>query len=249
MSDSTYTTTATDNTVVAIEKGDKITSIGGRPCELYVNEVAPYAQGMVPKPKILAPVNVTLNKFSGIEPLTFKPVYMAGKTLRAQVKTEKANRWSKERGTNAPESKEKLYFNNANANQDFGVFYCCGADELDGLFVAGLFIVKLVNHIIIGGDIAAETPGDSDDQIKDINPIYLSLSNQYDYDGLGQKTLCGNAKMVMRSGQVTQAEIENASYISITVPDGAEQQYQIWDTNGIRHEQTYHTTIYLKRTK
>jgi hypothetical protein len=241
-----YLTRLTDGSgKLEIGQGDRVTSIAGSESELYLVDVAPYAQGHPDPPPIQAPVKVMLEKFYRLNPVTFAPEYRSAVEVYGQAKTEKAKRREKEAGADSPVSKEYLYFDCADFAMEFRLFKAELADELNGMMFANLFTVKLILTEYIDKDEDAGIDGASD---KTIIPLICKVVDTNDQvenlNGIAEKK--GDARLVIRRGQATQAQLE-AGRISLQVVDGEPVFYTVVNERGVKHLLTYHDEIFLQK--
>lgn len=252
-----YTTTSTAGASVVLAKAHKVTEIAGRACDLYVTEVGPYAQGMKRRARALGTVDVVVHPFTGLNISTGVPEYGDPVTVKAQIKTEKAGRWSTtgdktdaDYGALAPEAREILYFNNATAAQPFGVIRCVTDDPARGLMFATLYTVQFIPLVASGGDPdlnipATITPGTP----RSITPAFVDITEQAVFEG-NMRVKTGDAVVKFTRNQATQAELLGDNLIRITPLGGTAMDYQLWNAaQGLKAEQTYHWTAFLKRLR
>lgn len=251
-----YTVTTTTGATLTLAKGDKISSIAGQARDLYIVEVGPYAQGKRRRGRIIAPVDASIASFDEIDSGTLSPTYETAATVKAQAKTEKASRWNSTEtdanfGPNSPESREILYFNNADTTQAFGLIRAVAVDSSRGLMFPEMFTAQyLPAPTITGGDDIKMIPGTPTPGTPVALTLeYIDLSEQFaiaDY----ARTKTGDALIRFQRDQLTQAQIEaNGAYFAITPNGGSAILYQIWGSEGVQQEQTYHWTVYLKRVR
>jgi hypothetical protein len=241
----TFTTKTTTGTSLAIDNGDKITAIGSRSTELYITDVLPIGEGMTGRCRVLFPVQVSLQKFLSVDTDSMAATYDTAVTVLGQSEPRKVQEWNKTDGPDIKRAQEFVVFNETAAGTKYGAFRCSLVDQLDGLFIANQFTVKIINLITVGGNRITGSPASSEEVPQLLSPVIVSLNDQYDYTGT-QPTKLGDAKIVLKQSDITQAQLEAAACIEITPPDGIISRYVIWD-GGIDREQTYHWCVYLKR--
>lgn len=253
-----YTVTDTSGNSLTLAQGHKITSIAGQSRELYITEIAPYAQGKRRRARIVAPVSAVIAPFVEVDSGTLAPTYDSSVTVLAQAKTEKSNRYNPKGedsdadfGPNAPESAEVLYFNNADSTQDFGVIKVRLADAARGLMFPGMFTAQYIPA-------PSESGGDPDLFIPptytpgtpvDLTLSFINLSDQMRYEG-GTGVKRGDAVIKFTRDQLTKAQIlADKGLFEITPIGGSAISYEVWGSDGVEYEQTYHWCVYLRRVR
>lgn len=247
MTINSYSIKAIDGSSVSLSNGDHITSIAGRSSDLYITDIGPYAQGMYPKPSLVAPVNVALETLVEIDNTTLAPTYNSSVSVYGQAKTLKTQDTHK--SPDSPEAKETLYFNNADSAQEFSLVYVKCADSLSGETYAGLYTLEKAVTTITSGNPLLGIPGSESTVYSTIPALFVELTDQYRFiDGVRQKA--GDALIKIKRSLITQSQIESANHFRITPKGGTARKYIIWNGGeGIVQEQQYHWCIYLQKVR
>lgn len=255
MTINSYSISATDGTKVEITNGDHITGIAGRDSDLYITDIMPYAQGMYPEPQIVAPVNVCVENLKEIDETTFAPKYYQSANVLGQVKTTKAQDTSKT--PDSPEAKEVLYFNNANADQEFSLIKVECADSLRGETYAGLFDLERAVTTLTGGNDLLGIPGSESTVYTPLKAIFVELTDQYRFGNVSREKFvsdarvkAGDAMIKLKRSAISQSQIESANHFRITPRGGSPIKYIIWNgSEGIVQEQQYVWCLYLQKVR
>jgi len=252
-----YSVQSKDGLRVELTNGDHITSIAGRDSDLYITDIGPYAQGMYPKPSIVAPVSVTVENLKEIDETTLQPKYYQSASVWGQVKTAKAQDTSKT--PDSPEAKEVLYFNNADPCQEFSLIRAVVADSLSGETYAGLYTFERAVTTITDANQLLGIPGSEDTVFTTIPALFVELTDQYRFTPSGNtertndpfiKQKAGDALVKIKRSYLTQSQVESASYFRITPLGGTPVKYIIWNgSDGIVQEQHYQWSLYLQKVR
>lgn len=244
----TYTTLDQTATPVTIANGDKITKIGTRDVELYVNGFCPVGEGQFShRARVLHPIDIEFQKFITVDS-NMIPQYDTAVILQGQSEPKKDNFWTKKKGPDAPESIENIVFDEANLLTVYGAFIVFTRDQFDGQMVAGLFTVNMVHNNVTGGNRLTGVPGTNNLVPTPLNVNNLSLKAQYeiDPDSKDSRKICGDAMFSITKDQALLADIQTAAYFEITPPDGVSLRFTVWD-GGINQEHDFLYQIMLKR--
>lgn len=254
-----YSIFDTSYNVVEIGQQDRITSIAGKERDLYITAVEPVSQGSHYRFRTLARTPVIFQRFSHIDTVSRSPVYFPEEVAIAQVKTIKGSQWKTEivsthaiDGPDAPQSREFVYFDNANQLEDFGVIRAIASDESRGLMFSELMGVQYIPApTIVDADPDEMKPGTSTPGTPiDLEYVFIELKDQYLFVE-NQTVRAGDAILKVRRDLLTLDQItEDGATFEITPPGQQPIRYQIWEMNqGVQSEQTYHWTIYLNKIK
>lgn len=249
LTDSDFTTKATDGTIFQIKNGDKITSIGGRLTELYVTGFEIIGSGMRRRPKLVSPVNggVVVAVRSGYN-FDGTIAYSDPLTVPGQSEPDFVDVWNKDLGAKVKKAKEVVCFLEADTTKGYSVFAAFLSDETSGLMDSTAFTVRVCYTVAVGASEVDEIGGTVDPVFEDLEFLSLSLATQYDYDEIGRKYKCGDGHILVNRELISKSQIESMAYIEIT-PHGetVPQLFQLWNSDGVNYEQTNHYKINLKR--
>lgn len=243
----TFTGKTTGGVNTVLDNGDRVVSIGTRATNVFINEILPIGEGMTEKRRILFPVDIQLQKFTGISPVApYPPTFGSVLTFKGQSEPEKVQELDKETGPNVRHALEKIVFDEAIPSCVYGSFRAKCLDEFDGELYANQFTVAGFTVTNVGGDEDTGAPPVSTPSAPfPLTPFMLSLTEQYDMDS-PQRTKRGDAKMRIRRSEVSKAQLESFAYISVTIPGGEVIKYTLWDRE-VEIEQTQQFCVYLRR--
>lgn len=250
-----FTVQTTSGASLTLQQGDKITSVAGQSRELLITELAPYAQGMRRRARILSRVDVSIASFDSLG-VDLAPSYDDAVTVKGQSKIEKLQVFSHkgeevdgDYGPQALESKEVLYFNNADTTQDFGVIRAVLQDPARGLFFPNMFTVQMVPKTKSGGRSSGGIPPSVSDGTKvNLEPVFINVNTQVLVGNSSQITL-GDAVIKFPLHKATQAQLLGDSLIEITPQGQSAIAYRIKNADGLKQMQTHHWMAYLERVR
>lgn len=240
-----FTAKDTNGNTVTIQNGDRVSLIGTRSADLYVTDIVPIGEGMHHRARVLFPVPCSVAPFTGLNGVTFNPEYGTAVTIQGQPEPKKVNHWMANRGPNNPDRNEHLVFNEQDQASYYGAFRLQLEDAWDGLMIADQYTVELVTMPApTGGDPDIGLPGITGAPVATALTVKMvSLTDQYEFNG-SIRILRGNGKLQVNAQDIPA--IEAADYIKVTMPNGVEVKYTLWDKS-VEYEQTYHGCVYLKR--
>ena len=244
-----YSIRAKDGTAVTVKQTDRIVSIAGEAVEHYLIDVIPQPVGGI-RPSLIRAEKVV------IEPLTFAGgVVTAGtqKTIMAQVHYEKAKQHSSESGNDertpdGPKTKGSLIVLASNQKAVSKLLELKFADALTGKAFAACYAFARVTETVTGADPDGGDPGTRTPTPTSLAYLDIDLSDQYEDDGANHRKV-GETLVVVDRSLVTQAQLEQSAYFTLTPAGGSAIKYTLWNERGIRQLKTHHHAIYLQRMK
>lgn len=250
-----YTVQTTAGASLTLQQGDKITAVAGQSRELLITELAPYAQGMRRRARILSKVDASIASFDSLDG-SLAPSYDDAVTVKCQSKIErlqafkyKGEETDGDYGSEALESKEVLYFNNADTAQNFGVIRAVLQDPARGLYFPNMFTVRLAPFTAAGGRSSGGIPPSTTPGTKiDLEPVFIDINAQVVVGDSSQMTL-GDAVIKFPRHKATQAQLLGDSLIEITPQGQSAIQYRVKNTEGLKQMQTHHWMAYLERVR
>lgn len=219
----------------------RITKIDDETVEHYLCDVIPQPVGDI-TPTIQQGQKVT------IQPLTFSGgVITAGTASKffAQVHYDRAREHSSKRSPDTPVTKGRLILAMANQNQVAKLLEVPFTDALEGKAFANTYAFHLVNVTYTGGNEDAGEPGSATPSTVSIAHREVDITTQYADPGPNSLKI-GDARVVVDRELVSQAQLEQAAYLTLTPAGGQPVRYTLWNERGIRKSNTHHWVIYLK---
>ena len=249
LTDSNFTTKASNGTVFQINNGDKIIKIGERTTELYVTGFEVIGSGMRRRPKLVMPVKggVSVAVRSGYN-FNGTIAYADPLIVPGQSEPDTVDVWDAKLGGKVRKAKEVVCFLEADTTKGYSVFAAFLSDETGGLMDETAFTVRVCYTDAVGASEVDEIAGTLQNTFESLEFLSLSLATQYDYDEVGRKYKCGDACILVNREKISKSQVESMAYIEITPHnETAPQLFQLWNSNGINYEQTNHYKINLKR--
>lgn len=244
----TYTTLDQTSTPVTVSNGDRITKIGTRDVELYVNGFRPIGEGQLThRARVLHPIDIEFSKFLSVDS-NMVPQYDTAVILQGQSEPEKDNFWTKKKGPDGAESVENIVFDEANFLTKYGAFLVFTRDQFDGQMVANLFDVKMFHNAPTGGNRLTGKPGVDNFTSKTLTAKNINFGLQYetDEDTQDNRRVCGDAMLAFTRDQATLEQIKTASHFEITPPNGVSLRFTIWD-GGLKTDNDFLYHLNLKK--
>lgn len=211
-------------------------------------DILPVGEGMRRQPRVLFPVPIGVEPFIALL-TTGIPSYGALVTVEGQREPKKVQQWDAKTGAMQQLADEAIVFAQADLSKRYSCVKILLKDGNMGQMFADSFTVAMVTTTVTGGDEIADEPGVSTETSTALAPFFVSLADQYDYDGNGRRFKRGDAMIQVRRDEVIQVLLESASCFEITPMGQPMQRYTLWDSNGIKTEQTYDYSVYLKRLR
>lgn len=235
---------------VTIDNGAKITSIGGRPCELYmigVNEVYGHPT-MRRQPRAMRPSVVELQRYIGISSVDTQPVYGPILTVSAQSEPEAVQVWDKITGAMVKIADEALIFNSIDLGKDYSTVKVLLKNDFNARMFADIWEFNLVNVTYVGADPFIGRKGTPNPNPTPIAVKKVDVTEQYQQID-GEAVKIGDACVIIARDLVSLVDLEAAEYFTLSENGGDPVRYTIWNSDGLKYLQTYDWELYLRKLK
>lgn len=234
--------------LVTVDNGCRFTTPSG--IATFVNGFEPVGPGLRRPSRPLNTLKVVMEPLIGILEDGL-PYFAPGVTIDAQWEPKGVSVWDPKVGALVRLSKEAVIVTNsartpADLGKNYGAVKILLNDSYTGEMYAFRYVVTGFTVITAGGDAVADEPGTTSTVPTTLNPSFISLEDQYEYDKTGSKYRCGDAMLSLNRDEITQQDLELFTYIEIEPKGESARQYTLWGGKKFSHEQTYDYNVYLK---
>lgn len=212
--------------------------------EYYITDIVPFVSCGV-RPTLRRTVNFTH------EPLTYSGGTVAAgtqSTLKGQAVFYKAAEHSKDYSPDSPCAKGHFLVKNASTSAADKLLQIKFTDQLNGKAFANTHAFARVSESVANADADLGEPGTATPTSTAIAYESISLESQYE-QGDNTRHKIGDALIIVDKSEVTRAQLEAATYFTITPQGGSAERYTLWNNDGIKEPLTFQWHIYLQRMR